>query len=92
MKYLNSAPFSSQPATENYRNNYPFRDTFTEALHVERASAYCPLARECTEVRESLLACKACTRFHVLENAATVHVYCSKCSCVAGQQHGFPCR
>jgi hypothetical protein len=38
MKYLNNAPFSSQPATENYRNNYPFRDKFAEALAAEMAA------------------------------------------------------
>jgi hypothetical protein len=38
MKYLNNAPFSSQPANENFRNNYPFRDKFAEAVAAEKAA------------------------------------------------------
>jgi hypothetical protein len=41
MKYLNNTPFSSQPATENYRNNYPFRDKFAEALAAEKKAQQC---------------------------------------------------
>jgi hypothetical protein len=36
VKYLNNAPFSSQPANENFRNNYPFRDKFAEAVAAEK--------------------------------------------------------
>jgi len=39
VKYLNNAPFSSHPANKNYRQNYPFRDKFAEALEAEALEA-----------------------------------------------------
>jgi hypothetical protein len=59
MKYLNSAPFSSQPATENYRNNYPFRDKFAEALAAEKANeALCPACHHKAHPEGACTACR----------------------------------
>ena len=45
MKYLSNVPFSSQPANEAYRQNYPFGPTkFERELAEEKNAGATPLA------------------------------------------------